>query len=90
MPKELAIHLQFLRSMGELKTVDHKRVREAVSAIADEYEGKGLRKHKVGHWVSFSAGMDLRIIAVETKHKTVLTHVDHHGAAYRCAEDHTP
>lgn len=76
--------------MGELKTVDYKRVREAVSAIADEYEGKGLRKHRVGHWVSFSAGMDLRIIAVETKHRTVLTHVDHHDAAYRWAEEHTP
>ena len=76
--------------MGGLKTVDYKRVREAVSAIADEHEGKGLRKHKVGHWVSFSAGMDLRIIAVQTKDRTVLTHVDHHDAAYRWAEDHTP
>jgi hypothetical protein len=76
--------------MGELETVDYKRVREAVSVIADEYEGKGLRKHKVGHWVSFSAGTDLRIIAVETKHRTVLTHVDHHDAAYRWAEEHVP
>jgi hypothetical protein len=82
--------MEFLRSMGELKSVDYKRVREAASAIADEYEGKGLRKHKVGHWVSYSAGMDLRIIAVETRHRTVLTHVDRHDAAYRWAEDHTP
>ncbi|MEE4423372.1 hypothetical protein [Streptomyces bugieae] len=89
MAKELAVHLQFLRSMGELETVDYKRVREAVSAIADGYEGNGLRKHKVGPWVSFSAGMNLRIIAVETKHRTVLAHVDHHDAAYRWAEDHT-
>lgn len=76
--------------MGELQAVDYKRVRETVSAIADKYEGKGLRKHKVGHWVSFSGGMDLRIIAVETKRGIVLAHVDHHDAAYRWAEDHKP
>ncbi|KAB2343755.1 DEAD/DEAH box helicase [Actinomadura rudentiformis] len=89
MAKELAVHLQFLRSMGELKTVDYKRVRETVRAIAHDYEGAGLRKHKVGSWVSFSAGMDLRVFAAETDHRTVLTHVAHHDVAYRWAENHT-
>jgi hypothetical protein len=85
---DLAIHLKFLDSLKILGKVEQKRVLELVKQLATGYTGKGMRKHKVGPWTSYSANTDLRIIALETGNRTVLSHVNHHDAAYAWADRH--
>ncbi|MDB4872642.1 MAG: hypothetical protein JWL97_3646 [Gemmatimonadales bacterium] len=88
--KTLALHLQFLKALSQLSTGDQSRVRQSVKLISQGYSGSGLRRHSVGRWISYSAGMDLRIIVVEAGEESVLVHVGHHDAAYRWANAHQP
>jgi hypothetical protein len=67
---------------------DQKRVRGAIDQLVEGDITRGLRPHPVGDFMSFSASMDIRILAVTEPDGLVLVHVDHHDEAYRWGERH--
>lgn len=85
----LRLHSQFLDALAALSPGDQKRVRSAVQQLAEGDVTRGLRPHPVGDFVSLSATMDLRILAVSEPDGLALVHVDHHDDAYRWGERHS-
>ncbi len=85
----LRLHSKFLDALAELTDAEQKRVRGVLNQLVQHEITPGLRQHKVGDFVSFSAGMDLRVLAVEEPAGWALVHVDHHDDAYRWGERHT-
>ncbi len=84
----LRLHSQFLDALAVLSQSDQKRVRVALQQLGDVGASRGLRPHPVGNFMSFSATMDLRILAVSEPDGYTLVHVDHHDDAYRWGERH--
>jgi hypothetical protein len=86
----LNITREFLDALAKLASDDQKRVRETLSKLGQERSRAGLRTHPVGAFLSLSAGMDMRILAVKAGSELTLVHVDHHDAAYAWGERHVP
>lgn len=89
-PRRFAIHRQFLESMGRLTPNEQSRVRSTIDQVTAAERPGGLRWHKVGKFVSLSPSTDLRIICFHHDDSFTLAYVDHHDAAYKWAERHTP
>ena len=62
---------------------------DAIDKIQAAPESAGLRRHKVGDFISLSASMDLRILAWLKGSDLTLIHVDHHDAAYAWGKRHS-
>jgi len=85
---KLRLSARFLDSLSDLSNADQRRVRTLLQKISDGDGGRGLRAHPVGDFVSFSANMDLRVLAVSEPQGLALVHVDHHDDAYQWGSTH--
>jgi KaiC/GvpD/RAD55 family RecA-like ATPase len=85
----LRLHSRFLDALAGLSVNDQKRVRDAIARLSEDDLRPGLRMHNVGDFVSLSAGMDLRILAVLESLGIALVYVDHHDDAYQWARRHS-
>lgn len=79
------LHRNMLDSLSRLQTSEQQRVRKAIDGIVSAQTLKSLRRHKVGAFWSYSATMDIRVLAVWQGDGLTLVHVDHHDAAYEWA-----
>lgn len=82
----------FLNALSELSKTDQKRVRKTIfssTGIVENYEGSGLRPHKITHpsssIFSYSVNRSIRIIAHRQDKVTTLLYVGHHDDAYSWA-----
>ena len=87
---ELRIHRNFITSLKQLTLFEQKSIQRIVNQINSNELTSGMRFHKVGHYISISPNLDLRIIALESKASLTLLHVDHHDKAYEWAEKEDP
>lgn len=85
---KLRLSARFLDALSDLSSADQRRVRTTLQKISDGDAGRGLRVHPVGDFVSFSANMDLRVLAVSEPEGMTLVHVDHHDDAYQWGSTH--
>ena len=85
----LRLHAGFLDALAALDAGAQKRVRSMIKQLSEGEQTKGVRRHKVGEFVSLSASMDLRVLATSDSGGLVLLHVDHHDKAYQWAERHS-
>ena len=76
----------FFTSLSKLSRTDQKRVQKTINLVTQDYEGAGLRFHKISHpsdkIFSFSVSRDIRIIVHRKDKFSTLLYVDHHDAAY--------
>ena len=61
---QIRIRASFIDAAQALDSRDCARVWETTKQLGSSPEAKGIRKHNVGDFVSLSASMDLRILAV--------------------------
>ncbi len=85
----LRMHAGFLDAIAALTAAEQRRVRSSLKQLLQDLNPKGLRRHRVGEFVSISVSMDIRIIAAAERDGLVLTHVGHHDSAYQWAERHS-
>ena len=85
----IRLHRKFFDALEGLSKSSRSRVMDAIDKLQTAPESAGLRRHKVGDFVSLSASMDLRILAWPKGPDLTLVHVDHHDAAYAWGERHS-
>ena len=90
----LSMHAGFLDAIAALTAAEQRRVLSSLKQLLQDLNPKGLnpkglRRHRVGEFVSISVSMDIRIIAAAGRDGLVLTHVGHHDSAYQWAERHS-
>lgn len=87
---EFRIIPDFLKALSNLSKVDQKSVRNTIDSISQNYEGSGLRLHKINHQsaaiFSYSVNRDIRIIVHREASAHTMLYVDHHDAAYAWVE----
>ena len=80
----------FFTSLSKLSKADQRRVRNTINLVTRDYDGSGLRLHKINHpsdkIFSFSVNRDIRIIVHRHQKTTTMLYVDHHDAAYSWIE----
>lgn len=83
---QYAISLEFLNAYSSLSKSDQKNVRQTLGKVSVDYEGSGLRLHKLEHpsgkMFSYSVNKDIRIIVHKETNQIDLLYVDHHDTAY--------
>lgn len=82
--------MHLLDSLAKLSRQDQGRTRTTLGQLADGAVNSGLRKHKVGPWVSISPSRALRVLGFEAAGEFIAVHVGQHDEAYDWGERHVP
>jgi vacuolar-type H+-ATPase subunit F/Vma7 len=86
---DIYLHPRFLDSLARLPKEDQSRVYVTLRKMLGGDPLKGLRRHEVDGFISFSVTMDLRLLVWPSARGDLLVaHVDHHEAAYAWAKRH--